>query len=100
MLDVGDQEFDLCDWSFSQLCKLGGVSKDTVNKLSVETAQRVLAETLPQGGKPMQVLSYCDVVRSVHGAAYTRLHNVELLSVSAIAADSTTPRWRSWSKAV
>ena len=39
----------LNDWSFSQLCRLALVSKDTVNRVSGETASRILRETLPQG---------------------------------------------------
>ncbi len=78
----GDGEsYRLNDWSFSQLCKLAGVSKDTVNKVSADTAGRVLAETLPQGGKPMQVLTLDRAVRSIHGASYTRLHNLDLLAI-------------------
>ena len=48
MLGGGDEPYHLNDWSFSQLCKLAGVSKDTVNKVSADTAGRVLAETFPQ----------------------------------------------------
>ena len=48
MLGGGGEPYRLNDWSFSQLCKLAGVSKDTVNKVSADTAGRVLAETLPQ----------------------------------------------------
>jgi hypothetical protein len=78
----GDTEgYRLNDWSFSQLCKLAGVSKDTVNKVSSDTASRVLCETFPAGGKPMQVLTRDRAVRSIHGASYTRLHNLDLLSV-------------------
>jgi hypothetical protein len=73
--------YRLNDWSFSQLCKLAGVSKDTLNKLSPDTASRVLAETFPQGGKPMQVLTLDRAVRSIHGASYTRLHNLDLLAI-------------------
>ncbi|NLX21327.1 MAG: hypothetical protein GXY55_06590 [Phycisphaerae bacterium] len=42
-----DREFYLNDWSFSQLCRLAGVSKDTLNRLSPETASRALQETMP-----------------------------------------------------
>src|SRR5438105_3752672 len=73
--------YRLNDWSFSQLCKFAQVSKDTVNKLSPATASQVLVETLPLGAKPLQVLSLDRTVRSIHGTAYTRLHNVELLNV-------------------
>ena len=30
----GSASYRMTDWSFSQLCKLAGVSKDTVNRLS------------------------------------------------------------------
>jgi len=68
-------------WSFQQLCTLAGVAKETVNKVSAETAALVLRETLPQQGKPFQVLSTDRSVRAIHGPAYTRLWNVDLLSV-------------------
>jgi len=81
-LEIGDVGFHrLNDWSFSQVCKLAGVSKDTLNKLSPDTASRALLETLPYGEKPLQVLSLDRTVRSIHGTAYTRLHNVDLLNV-------------------
>jgi hypothetical protein len=35
-----DGAFLLNDWSFSQLCRLAGISKDTVNRLSPTTASR------------------------------------------------------------
>ena len=69
------------DWSFSQLCRMAGVSKDTLNKLSPKTASRALQETLPRGNKPMQFLVTDETVRSIHGTAYTRLWNSELLAV-------------------
>ena len=42
-----DGAFLLNDWSFSQLCRIAGVAKDTVNRLSPDTACRVLEETFP-----------------------------------------------------
>jgi hypothetical protein len=81
-LEIGASgSYLLNDWSFSQLCKFAAVSKDTVNKLSPATAAQVLVETLPLGAKPLQVLSLDRTVRSIHGTAYTRLHNVDLLNV-------------------
>lgn len=55
---LGGEEatYRLNDWSFTQLCSLAGVSKDTVNRLSAPTASQVFAETLPAGGKPLQLL--------------------------------------------
>ena len=69
------------DWSFGQLCRLAGVTKDTVNRLTAGTAARVLEETLPREGKPLQILARGDIMRAVHGASYTRLHNVDLLTM-------------------
>jgi hypothetical protein len=74
-------ELMLNDWSFSQLCRLAGVSKDTINRLSSKTASRALQETLPAADKPLQLLTTGSQIRSIHGVAYTRLWNVELLSM-------------------
>jgi hypothetical protein len=76
-----DGAFALNDWSFGQLCKLAAVSKDTLNRLSPETAARALAETLPTAKRPTQVLTDGTLVRSVHGTNYERLWNSELLAV-------------------
>lgn len=85
-LTLGDAgTFGLNDWSFTQLCSLAGVSKETVNKLSSPTASEVFRETLPDGTKPLQVMtteSNADpLVRSIHGVSYTRLFDADLLSV-------------------
>lgn len=80
-MTVAEQPMELNDWSFSQLCLLSGVSKDTVNRLSSGTASRVFAETLPKGAKPLQLYTTGNLIRSIHGASYTRLYNLELLSV-------------------
>jgi hypothetical protein len=76
-----DGPFALNDWSFGQLCGLAKVGKDTLNRLAPETAARVFRETLPGGNKPLQLLTRGDAVRSVHGTAYTRLHNADLVGV-------------------
>lgn len=76
-----DQRYRMNDWSFTQLCRLSGVSKDTVNRLSNETASRALQETLPAADKPIQLLTTGKSVRSLHGVSYTRLWNADLLSV-------------------
>lgn len=68
-------------WSFGQLCQLAKVSKDTVNRLSAETAALVFEETLPAGKKPLQILTEGEALRSVHGTAYTRLHNSDLVAI-------------------
>ena len=77
--EAGD--YRLNDWSFGQLCKLAGVAKETVNRLSPPTAGQVLSETLPRGKKPLQVLTSENRVRSIHAASYTRLNNADLIQV-------------------
>ncbi len=76
-----DGPFALNDWSFGQLCGLSRVSKETVNRLTPETAAQVFRETLPGGSKPLQLLTRGDAARSVHGTAYTRLHNADLVAM-------------------
>ena len=51
-----DGSFLMNDWSFSQLCRLSGVNKGTLNRLSSDTAGRALRETLPAADKPFQFL--------------------------------------------
>jgi len=73
LLSAGDDgAFSMNDWSFGQLSRLAGVSKETVNRLSPETASRVFDETLPRGNKPLQLLTTGDHLRSIHGTGYTR----------------------------
>jgi hypothetical protein len=93
-LELGnDGQFQLNDWGFSQLCKLAGVTKETVNRLTPETAATVFSETLPGGNKPLQVLTLEDQVRSIHGASYTRLYNADLLAVvQEFAVDFQPPQ--------
>ena len=82
LLEAGsDGAFSLNAWSFGQLCQLAKVSKDTVNRLSPETAARVFEETLPAGKRPLQLLTEGESVRSIHGTAYTRLHNADLVAI-------------------
>ena len=81
------------DWSFSQTCRLAGVSKDTLNRLTHKTASRALNETLPNLGKPWQILACEEQVRSIHGVAYTRLWNADLLDVvKEFASDFSPPQ--------
>jgi hypothetical protein len=75
------KKFCLTDWSFSLLCSLARINRDTVNKLSPETASRVFLETLPRGTKPLQMFTMGNTIRSIHPASYTRLYDVELISV-------------------
>lgn len=93
-LSVGSETpLRLNGWSFSQLCSLAGISKDTVNRLTPETAALVFEETMPRTGKPLQVHTQNTLVRSVHAASYTRLHNIELLSVvREFATDFSPPQ--------
>lgn len=76
-----DQAYELNDWSFGQVCAIAEVKKETVNRLRVETARQVLTETLPNGSRPLQVMTRHDTIRSVHGVSYTRLFDAELLDV-------------------
>ena len=62
----GDRPFAMNDWSFAQLCRLANVSKDTINRLSPQTACRALEETLPGSEKPVQILTSGDSIRSIH----------------------------------
>lgn len=90
---ANDGSFLMNDWSFTQLCGLAGVSKDTVNRLSPKTATQVFRETIPVSTKPLQLLTTGDVIRSVHGASYTRLWNSELLAVvQEFATDFQPPQ--------
>ena len=93
-LQVGADSFAMNNWSFSQLCRLAGVAKDTVNRLSPATASQVFGETLPRSGdKPLQLLSHGDSVRSIHGAAYTRLWDADLImTVREFAVDFQPPQ--------
>jgi histone H3/H4 len=82
-LGSGSAPYSMNDWSFSQLCGFAGASKETLNRLTPDTASRALNELLPRGNKPLQL--YVDdqdrMVRSIHGTTYTRLHNADLVSM-------------------
>src|SRR3954447_12836231 len=94
-LDLGDgnESFAMNDWSFTQLCGLSKVSKDTSNRLSAETAGRVIAETLPGGNKPAQLFTRDDQIRSIHGHSYSRLHDSDLVSMlMEFAVDFSPPQ--------
>ena len=103
VLDLGEESepFHLNDWSFSQLCGLAGVSKETVNRVSADTAGRILRETLPGGNKPLQVFTENDLVRSIHGHSYTRLHNADIVTMlREFATDFGPPQVAGVGKAV
>ncbi len=82
-----DLSLPMNDWSFGQLCRLAGVEKRTINRLTANTASQVFQETLPSGNKPLQVYTIDEQVRSIHGSSYTRLHNAEVLDSVLDAAD-------------
>jgi hypothetical protein len=94
LLCLGDEgNHSLNDWSFLQLCQIAGVAKDTVNKVRPQTAVDILTDTLPTGTKPLQFLTQGNKLRSIHGAAYTRLFNADLLGlVSEFAVDFQPPQ--------
>ncbi len=82
ILNAGaDGDLSLNDWSFSQLCRLALVSKETVNRVAPDTASRILIDTMPTGSKPLQLMVTNDTLRSIHGVAYSRLWNSQLLDV-------------------
>ena len=94
LLNVGtDGAFMMTDWAFTQLCKIANVGKETVNRLSADTASKVFAETLPKGSKPLQIFELDGAVRSIHSASYTRLHSADLLAtVREFAVDFEPPQ--------
>lgn len=55
-LETGEH-VNLTDWSFSQLCRLSGMSKETVNRFHPETAKLAFRDTLPSSDKPIQLLT-------------------------------------------
>ncbi len=91
VLELDEEPFNLNDWSFGQLCRQADVQKDTVNRLSPETACRVLVETLPAGNKPQQIYVAEKTVAAIHGVNYTRMFNAEVLSVVAEWATNFRP---------
>ena len=92
MLDAGDDgAYEMNDWSFGQLCRLSGIAKETVNRLTPDTAASVFAETLPQGQKPLQLFNLNGRLRSIHAASYTRLYNADLLDVVKEVANDFQP---------
>lgn len=81
ILDAPGEVCRMTDWSFTQLCAFSRVSKDTVNRLTPDTASKVFAETIPSVNKPVQLFVEDGRLRSLHGVSYTRLFNVEVLSM-------------------
>ena len=87
----GHSDYSLNDWSFSQMCRMANVSKETINRLSTKTASRAFEETLPHSQKPLQILTTGSTIRSMHGVSYTRLWNADLLNVVRESAVDFTP---------
>src|SRR5437867_8244825 len=64
-LALGDDgAFLMNDWSFTQLCQMASIARDTINRLSPETACAALRETLPSADKPVQILTTENAIRS------------------------------------
>lgn len=91
---IGTDGYSLNDWSFGQLCRMAGVAKDTVNRLTPKTADQVFHETLSRNGeKPLQVFLEDHIVRSIHGTAYTRLWDIDVVNVlNEFAVDFQPPQ--------
>lgn len=62
-----DKVFQMTDWSFGQLCRLAGVTKETVNRLSPDTASRVFGDRMhPEQIRPSAIpLEFFVQVREV-----------------------------------
>jgi hypothetical protein len=86
-----DVTLSLSDWSFTQLCRLCEVHKETVNKLTTETAALVFRDALPSSRKPLQVYSAKDTALAVHSSTYSRLFDAEVLQAVREAAPDFTP---------
>lgn len=93
VMAMGGDGFSLNDWSFSQLSRICGVSRDTINKLSPDTAAAALRETFPRSGKPVHALVNGSQARSLQNSSYTVLWNAELLNVvKEFAVDFEPPQ--------
>ena len=86
-----DGAFLLNDWSFTQLCRLSGISKDTVNRCPrrppVGHCRRPCRR---RKANPVAHLDH--TVRSLHGVVYTRLWNTDLLAVSVSSRPTSNRR--------
>jgi hypothetical protein len=93
----GHPPMGLNDWSFTQVCMMAGVAKETVNRLSGPTAGQVLIETLGQrvnDETEWQALFVNDTtVRSVNGSRYQRLWTADVvMMLLEYATDFTLPQ--------
>ena len=86
-----EEAYQMNDWSFTQLCQLAKVSRDTVNRVTADTAWRVFGDTLPDGNKPLQLYTEGNIIRSIHGVSYTRLYNADILAMLAEFATDFQP---------
>ena len=91
---MSEEAYQMNDWSFTQLCQLAKVSRDTVNRVTADTAWRVFGDTLPTGNKPLQLYTEGNIIRSIHGVSYTRLYNADILAVccAEFATDFQPPQ--------
>jgi len=88
----GCETFRLNHWSFGQMCTLCGINRETINRLTPETASRAFQETLPSGTKRLQLLTMnSTLARSIHGVTYSRLWNSDLLTMLKETATDFTP---------
>jgi hypothetical protein len=85
----------LNDWSFTQLCSIAGVAKDTVNRLRPETAAKVFCETLAtrtDAESDLQALVVdSELIRAINGEKYKRLWNADLVAMLLEFATDFTP---------
>jgi GNAT superfamily N-acetyltransferase len=86
-----DVTLSLSDWSFTQLCRLCDVDKETVNKLTPETASLVFRDAMPYSRKPLQEYATRDTALAVHSTSYSRLFDAEVLQAVREAAPDFTP---------
>jgi hypothetical protein len=91
----GQQPYRMNDWSFTQLCGLAGVAKETVNRLRPQTAAQVFTETLADrvdAETDLQALVLDNqTVRAVNGEKYRRLWNADLVAMLLEYATDFTP---------
>lgn len=81
-LIVNDEtSLSLLDWSFGQLCRLAGLNKQTMNRLTRRMASEILQRMMPQTDRPWEIQACCQRVRDIHGLSYSRLWNGEVVSV-------------------
>ena len=67
--------------------------KETINRLSPDTAASALKETLPRSNKPLQFYHRDQVIRSIHGTGYTRLHDSDVVAMlQEFAVDFQPPQ--------